>query len=247
MRVEVFTFLVAGAICVGGALGVVLFRNPVHNALSLVATLFGVAVLFIAQEAYFLAAIQVIVYAGAIVILFLFVIMLLGVDQAEAIERDPFRLRRTITVLGGAVLLAGSVAILLAAGQRTTGREAATAPLDPAVPDVERLGRAIFTDYVFAFEITALLLTVAVVGAVVLTRRSTGTPIDLEEFPDGSAYDVWVADHPGALVDEDTADADADADTDTDADGEDGSGDDATDTGDADGQDDESADSEVTS
>ncbi len=247
MRVEVFTFLVAGAICVGGALGVVLFRNPVHNALSLVATLFGVAVLFIAQEAYFLAAIQVIVYAGAIVILFLFVIMLLGVDQAEAIERDPFRLRRTITVLGGAVLLAGSVAILLAAGQRTTGREAATAPLDPAVPDVERLGRAIFTDYVFAFEITALLLTVAVVGAVVLTRRSTGTPIDLEEFPDGSAYDVWVSDHPGALVDEDTADADADADTDTDADGEDGSGDDATDTGDADGQDDESADSEVTS
>ncbi len=83
MRVEMFTFLVAGAICLGGALGVVLFRNPVHNALSLVATLFGVAVLFIAQEAYFLAAIQVIVYAGAIVVLFLFVIMLLGVDRAE--------------------------------------------------------------------------------------------------------------------------------------------------------------------
>ena len=210
MRVEVFTFLVAGAICIAGALGVVLFRNPVHNALSLVATLFGVAVLFIAQEAYFLAAIQVIVYAGAIVILFLFVIMLLGVDRTEAIERDPFRLRRTITILGGAVLLAGTVAILLAAGQRATGREALTAPLDPSVTDVERLGRAIFTDYVFAFEITALLLTVAVVGAVVLTRRTTGAPIDLEEFPDGTAYDVWLSDHPDAVLplDDDVQDGD---------------------------------------
>ncbi len=210
MRVEVFTFLVAGAICIAGALGVVLFRNPVHNALSLVATLFGVAVLFIAQEAYFLAAIQVIVYAGAIVILFLFVIMLLGVDRTEAIERDPFRLWRTITILGGAVLLAGTVAILLAAGQRATGREALTAPLDPSVTDVERLGRAIFTDYVFAFEITALLLTVAVVGAVVLTRRTTGAPIDLEEFPDGTAYDVWLSDHPDAVLplDDDVQDGD---------------------------------------
>ena len=93
MRVEMFTFLIAGAIVLGGALGVVLLRNPVHNALSLVATLFGVAVLFVIQEAYFLAAIQVIVYAGAIVILFLFVIMFLGVDRIEATERDPLRNR----------------------------------------------------------------------------------------------------------------------------------------------------------
>jgi len=195
MRVEVFTFLVAGAICVAGALGVVLLRNPVHNALSLVATLFGVAVLFIAQEAYFLAAIQVIVYAGAIVVLFLFVIMLLGVDRAEELERDPFRTRRTAAIIGGAVLLAGSLALLLAAGQRATGARSVTGSLDPDVSDVERLGRALFTDYVFAFEITALLLTVAVVGAVVLTRRTAGPPIDLEEFPDGTAMDVWSAAH----------------------------------------------------
>ena len=70
-----------------GALGVVLRSNPVHCALSLVMTLFGIAVLFIAQEAQFLAAVQVIVYAGAIVVLFLFVIMLLGVDSAEDLER----------------------------------------------------------------------------------------------------------------------------------------------------------------
>ena len=78
--VEPTVFGVAGAIVLGGAMGVVLNRNPVHAALSLVATLFGIAVLFVAQEANFLAAVQVIVYAGAIVVLFLFVIMLLGVD-----------------------------------------------------------------------------------------------------------------------------------------------------------------------
>ena len=195
MRVEVFTFLVAGAICLFGAFGVVLFRNPVHNALSLVATLFGVAVLFIAQEAYFLAAIQVIVYAGAIVVLFLFVIMLLGVDRAEALESDPFTGRRIAAVIGGVVLLGGSLAVLLAAGQRATGAESATAPLDPALDDVERLGRVLFTDYIFAFEITALLLTVAVIGAVVLTRRTVGDPIDLVDFPEGTALDVWEAEH----------------------------------------------------
>src|SRR3546814_1161433 len=80
---ELFVFLVAGAACLAGALGVVLSRNPVHAALSLVGTLFGIAVLFIAQEAHFLAAVQVIVYAGAIVVLFLFVLLLLGVDRSE--------------------------------------------------------------------------------------------------------------------------------------------------------------------
>ena len=80
---ELFVFVVAAAMSVVGALGVVLRRNPVHAALSLVLTLFAVAVLFVAQHAEFLAAVQVIVYAGAIVVLFLFVIMLLGVDRAE--------------------------------------------------------------------------------------------------------------------------------------------------------------------
>ena len=80
---ELFVFVVAAAMVLGGAVGVVVRTHPVHAALSLVLTLFGIAVLFIAQEAHFLAAVQVIVYAGAIVVLFLFVIMLLGVDNAE--------------------------------------------------------------------------------------------------------------------------------------------------------------------
>lgn len=187
MRVEMFTFLIAGAIVLGGALGVVALRNPVHNALSLVATLFGVAVLFVIQEAYFLAAIQVIVYAGAIVILFLFVIMLLGVDRVEATEREPLPAQRIVGVVAGLGILVLSIVILVAGGGEPTGARSTTAPLGGEGTDIERLGKVIFTDYVFAFEVTAVLLTVAVVGAVVLSRRPTGAPIDLDEFPDGPA------------------------------------------------------------
>jgi NADH-quinone oxidoreductase subunit J len=189
MRVEMLTFLLAGAICLGGALGVVLLRNPVHNALSLVATLFGVAVLFIAQGAYFLAAVQVIVYAGAVVVLFLFVIMLLGVDRAQELDRDPLVGQRATAVIAGVAVLGLSLTVLLAAGERATGARSQMGPLDRGVPDITQLGRVLFTDYVFAFEITAVLLTVAVIGAVVLARRPSGPPIDLEDFPEGTAAD----------------------------------------------------------
>jgi NADH-quinone oxidoreductase subunit J len=188
MRVEMFTFLVAGAICLGGALGVVLFRNPVHNALSLVATLFGVAVLFIAQEAYFLAAIQVIVYAGAIVVLFLFVIMLLGVDRREAERPDPIPGQRVAAIVVGVAILGLSLVALLAGTQRVTGAPSVLGPLSDDSTDIVRLGRVIFTDYIFVFEITAVLLTVAVIGAVVLARRA-GDPIDVDEFPEGTAVE----------------------------------------------------------
>ena len=184
-----FTFLVTGAICLAGALGVVLLRNPVHNALSLIATLFGVAVLFISQEAYFLAAIQVIVYAGAIVILFLFVIMLLGVDKAERLDTEPILGQRPAAVITGIAILGLSLTALLSSAARITGKKSSLAALDPAVPDINQLGRVLFTDYIFAVEITAVLLTVAVVGAVVLARRAAA-PIDLDEFPDGPMSDV---------------------------------------------------------
>ncbi|MFM8504729.1 MAG: NADH-quinone oxidoreductase subunit J, partial [Acidimicrobiaceae bacterium] len=83
---EFFVFVCATLMILLGAVGVIVRKHPVHAALSLVLTLFGVAVLFVAQEAHFLAAVQVIVYAGAIVVLFLFVIMLLGVDRVENIR-----------------------------------------------------------------------------------------------------------------------------------------------------------------
>ncbi|MDH4170051.1 MAG: NADH-quinone oxidoreductase subunit J, partial [Acidimicrobiia bacterium] len=178
MNAEIITFVIAAAVCVVGALGVVLARNPVHSALFLVQTLFGVAVLFIAKEAYFLAAIQVVVYAGAIVILFLFVIMLVGVDKAESLEVEPVVGLRPVAVVLGAALLAGLVTVILSVREATG---VGILPMDPERFDINQLGDRLFTDWVFAFELTALLLTIAVVGAVVLARRATG---ELEDLPD---------------------------------------------------------------
>jgi len=197
--VEAAVFFVAAAIILAGGLGVVLMRNPVHAALSLVMTLFGVAVMFVNMEAYFLAVVQVIVYAGAIVVLFLFVIMLVGVDKSEDIKTEPIVGQRELALLAGAGLLV--VAALIGSGfaGEVTGQPQRTeSPSDgglaieraidvgdgtlmPPEDNVRDLARVLFTDYVYAFEITALLLTIAVVGAVVLARRPRG---ELAELPD---------------------------------------------------------------
>lgn len=172
--VELIVFLVAGAICLGGAVGVIVNRNPVHAALSLVATLFGIAVLFIAQEAHFLAAVQVIVYAGAIVILFLFVLMLLGVDRAEDLTVEPIRGQRLgAAIVGIAALALTLIAFASTSGEATGARPQAGAPNEIAegVADIEQIGESLFTDHLFAFEITSVLLVIAIVGAVMLSRR----------------------------------------------------------------------------
>lgn len=202
MRVEMFTFLLTAAICLAGSAGVVLLRNPVHNALSLVATLFGVAVLFIQQGAYFLAAIQVIVYAGAIVILFLFVIMLLGVDKAEGLDRDPILGQRPAAIAAAVAILGLSLTALLSVGSRVTGQASTLAAIDGSEPNINALAKVLFTDYVFAFEITSVLLTVAVVGAVVLSRKA-GPAIDVAEFPEGTTADLLQAKHDSAAEEQD--------------------------------------------
>ena len=170
---ELVVFVVAGAACLAGAVGVVASRNPVHAALSLVGTLFGVAVLFVAQEANFLAAVQVIVYAGAIVVLFLFVIMFLGVDQADDLRVEPLGLVQRIAA---GVLGIGMVALVLVALADTewqvTGIRSAAGSLSGGRPDIAVLSESIFTRYVFAFELTSVLLVIAVVGAVLLARRT---------------------------------------------------------------------------
>jgi NADH-quinone oxidoreductase subunit J len=165
-------FLVAAAIVLVGALGVIFAKNPVHSALMLVMTLFGIAVLFVSQEAHFLAAVQVIVYAGAIVVLFLFVIMLLGVDKIESWETGPLSAQRYAT--GAVVVLALAMVALLAsrAVDVTEGASSVVAKLDGEDNNVVTIGKALFTDYVFAFELTGALLVIAVIGAVVLARRS---------------------------------------------------------------------------
>ena len=109
--IDLIVFVVASVMVLVGAVGVVVYRHPVHAALSLVLTLFGVAVHFVALEAHFLAAVQVIVYAGAIVVLFLFVIMLLGVDQAEDLRVEPIPIQRPLAAIIGV----GIVGLLIAA------------------------------------------------------------------------------------------------------------------------------------
>ncbi len=189
MGLQLFSFLIAGVIIVAGALGVVLSKHPVHAALFLIQTLFGVAVEFLVVEAHFLAAIQVIVYAGAIVILFLFVIMLLGVDNAEDLSIEPIIGQRPLAALSGAAIFGLLMTVIFSAssGGRITGEGSvslaldATDPTGEVLPNVEQLAQVIFTDMVFAFEVTAILLTVAVVGAVVMARRIPGALQPLPE------------------------------------------------------------------
>ncbi len=172
---ELAVFLVAGAACIAGALGVVLNSNPVHAALSLVGTLFGIAVLFIVQEANFLAAVQVIVYAGAIVVLFLFVLMLLGVDQADDLSIEPLGGgQRVAAVIVGLGILALPLLAFHSTEGEATGRPAQAGEpnlLDDEAADVAQLGESLFTDHLFAFEVTSILLVIAVVGAVVMSRK----------------------------------------------------------------------------
>lgn len=173
---ELFVFIVAGAMVIGGALGVVLSKHPVHSALSLILTLFGVAVLFVAQQANFLAAVQVIVYAGAIVVLFLFVIMLLGVDNAENLSIEPFRIQRPLAAVVGV----GTFALVVTAAIVARGADVAVpggglevAGTNGADHDgnIKALARDLFSDHVLAFELTSVLLVIAVVGTVMLARK----------------------------------------------------------------------------
>ncbi len=166
-------FIAAALIVMVGSLGVVVARKPVHSALFLVQTLVGVAVLFINADAHFIAAVQVLVYAGAIVILFLFVIMLLGVDKAEEWGVEPIAGHRMLAVVIGASIAALGLTVVAWSVDGATGKRNPSgleSSLDSDVSDVYRIGRVLFSDYVLAFEITAALLTIAVIAAVVLTR-----------------------------------------------------------------------------
>lgn len=176
---ELAVFLVAAAMILLGGLGVITRSHPVHAALSLVLTLFGVAVLFVAQEAHFLAAVQVIVYAGAIVVLFLFVIMLLGVDRVEDVRTEPITVQRWLAGIVGVGLLGLLAAAIVSSRDAVVARgpgiaEPGSDPVRAPYGDenVQEVARSLFSDYVVAFEVTGVLLVVAVVGTVVLTRRA---------------------------------------------------------------------------
>ena len=156
-------FVLIAGIAVGSALGLVFKRNPIHGALFLVVNLGSVAVLYLTLGAQFLAVAQIAVYAGAIMVLFLFAIFVL-IPGKEETGPDPRRAYRIMALPVGAALL-----VLLGAVVALGTRDRAPAP---ATPDgVEALARLLFTDYLLPFEVTSVLLLAAMVGVLLLARR----------------------------------------------------------------------------
>jgi NADH-quinone oxidoreductase subunit J len=156
-------FWIVAPISAGAAALMLFQRNAVHAALLLILNQFTLAVFFVLLDAEFLAAVQVIVYAGAIMVLFLFVIMFLGVDRREVLI-ETIRGQRWWAILLG-LLLVGTVATAIGVG--VGGEEVPP----PGAGSVEEVGRTLFTDYVFPFEVTSILLIVAAIAAMVLARR----------------------------------------------------------------------------
>jgi len=177
-------FVVSALLVLIGALGVISFKNPVHSALSLIMTLFGVALAFLSQSADFLAVMEIIVYAGAIVVLILFVIMFLGVDRKEEVTVEPFVGQRAFAAVGVVVTFAGIIYLMASSHWITGAKSVSTAgqALAGSSQNITQLGTALFTTYLFAFEITAALLMIAVIGAVILARRER-----FNEEPQGGA------------------------------------------------------------
>ena len=174
--VDWIVFIFGSLLAIGGAIGVVSMKNPVHSALTLVLTLFGVAVLFVSLEAHFLAVVQVIVYAGAIVVLFLFVIMLLGVDRnTDDVRNETLRGQRPAAALLGVLALVELV--LISRVHFIVGRVSTAGVANGPGTNVEKLGRSVFTRYLFPFEITSVLLVIAVIGAVLMARKPKPLPV----------------------------------------------------------------------
>lgn len=172
--VEPILFVLMSLGALAGAVTVVAARNPVYSAMGLLGTLFSVAVLYVLQLAHLVAAVQIIVYAGAVLTLFLFVIMLIGVDKEEVWE-EPLRYQRTL--VGG---MAG-VIVLMAAGLTlftdfdwVPGAIGATQP-NLTNGTIQAIAEPMFTDWIIAFEATALLLTIAAAGAIALAHHRRRT------------------------------------------------------------------------
>jgi NADH-quinone oxidoreductase subunit J len=155
-----------------GCLLVVVQKNPVYSIVALILAFFGLAGLYVLLEAPFVAVVQIIVYAGAILVLFLFVVMLLNAPREDAAEWDrAHQLYRPGAMRIGAVLAVLLIAELGWALYRTPGLTGPIGEQTSGVSDVGELGRVLFTDYMFAFEVTSILIIVAMLGAVILSRR----------------------------------------------------------------------------
>jgi NADH-quinone oxidoreductase subunit J len=161
-------------LAVAGALSVVIARNPIRSAMGLLLLILSVAGLFLALHAQFLAAIQLIVYAGAIVVLFLFVIMLLGPSASTASDRRGVTVRASA---GALFVLAGIGALGSVARAWAVTHRALPAPkVDPGFGGIDAFGAALFSDGIVPFELSSALLMVSVIGAVAVARGRQGYP-----------------------------------------------------------------------
>ncbi len=157
------TFAVLAVLAIGSAAGLLVRRNPIHSALFLVLNLATVAALFLTMRAEFLAAVQIIVYAGAIAVLFVFAIMVL-IPGKEETGPDPLRGQRWLAV-PIVVLFLVLLGVVLRSSVLSAG------PKPPVPGGTDAVGRVLFTDYLFPFEVTSVLLLAAIVGVMALTKR----------------------------------------------------------------------------
>ncbi|MEO1090804.1 MAG: NADH-quinone oxidoreductase subunit J [Pseudomonadota bacterium] len=178
MTVALFVFYVLAGICIASAVMVISARNPVHSVLFLILAFFNAAGMFIIAGAEFLAMVLVVVYVGAVAVLFMFVVMMLDVDVAAM--RQGFTRYLPVGALVGLVLL---VELFLVFGtvQLAAVPIAASVPTPADLTNTEALGRVLYTEYFFAFQIAGLILLVAIIGAIVLTLRDRG-PIHRQDI-----------------------------------------------------------------
>jgi len=172
VSLDIVVFGAMFVVTLGSALAMIFARNAVHVALLLVLSQVGLAVAFLLQGAFFIAAVQIIIYAGAIMVLFLFVIMLLGVDRREALD-EPLRGQRVTALILGALLTA-QVLYVAWLGLDVTfagGGQEAIEAINSEDGNVLGVARVLFGRYLLPFEVTSVLLITAVVGVMVLARR----------------------------------------------------------------------------
>ncbi len=169
--IEIAVFGVVATLSVVAAMFLVLTKNAVHSALFLVGVQLCLAVLFLLQGAFLVSVLQILVYAGAIMVLFVFVVMLLGVDKKEALI-EPLRWQRPIAAGLGLLLVAEAVYLALSqhihVGQSGLGSALRAGPSEG---NVQAVARVLFTHWALPFEATSVVLVVAVVGVMVLARR----------------------------------------------------------------------------
>ncbi|MFZ1105876.1 MAG: NADH-quinone oxidoreductase subunit J [Hyphomicrobiaceae bacterium] len=162
-------FYLFAAVTVASGLMVILARNPVHAVLFLILAFFNAAGLFVLLGAEFLAMILVVVYVGAVAVLFLFVVMMLDVDFAEL--RAGFVRYAPLGALVGLIVLLELVLVVVSNVMQPGALSTASAPILPGVTNTEALGRVLYTRYAYFFEGAGLILLVAMIGAIVLTLR----------------------------------------------------------------------------